>query len=159
MRLLSILLGCALAACAADQSDQDEVVAVVNKLFAGMSSKNVDQIASTMTADAKLFSAQNDKISLPLAGADFARRIAANKSAIVERMWNPTVLVRGSIAMLWADYDVYVDSKFGHCGIDAFMLLKTADGWKISQIEYTSETQNCKPSPLGVPDPGERRHP
>jgi len=70
---------------------------------------------------------------------------------VVERMWNPTVLVRGRIAMVWADYDVYVGGKFGHCGIDAFTLLKTDAGWKISGIQYTSETQGCKPNPLGPP--------
>lgn len=156
MRLLSLLLGCALMACAADQNDKDEVVAVVNKLFAGMSGKNADEIAATMTADAKLIAAQAGKVSAPVGPADFARRIASNPGRIVERIFNPTVLVRGRIAVVWADYDVYVDSKFGHCGIDSFMLLKTEAGWKISEIEYTSETQNC--SPHGVPDPGERRH-
>ncbi len=156
MRLLSVLAACALFASAADQSDKDDVVAAVNRLFAAMSAKNAGEIAAAMTADAKLIAAQGDKISTPIAPADFARRIASNPARIVERIYNPTVLVRGRIATVWADYDVYVDSKFGHCGIDAFMLAKTEAGWKISQIEYTAETENCAPHTVG--DPGERKH-
>jgi len=149
MRIGFLLLACGLIASADDRDDKAQVVAVVNTLFEGMASKNGDTITSTMTADAKLIAAQPDRVGTPITRDDFAKRIAAGNAQVVERMWDPTVLVRGRIAMLWAEYDVHVGGKFNHCGIDAFMLLKSDDGWKISTIEYTSETQNCKPSPLG----------
>lgn len=149
MRIVWLLLACTLIAAAGDRDEKDHVVSAVNQLFTAMSAKDAPAMAAIMTDDAKLFAAQDDKISPPRTRDDFAQRIASNKSHIVERIWKPTVLVRGRIAMLWAEYDLHVDGKFGHCGIDAFMLLKTDAGWKISNIEYTSETQNCKPSPLG----------
>ena len=134
--------------CATAADDRAQVMAVVHKLFEGMAARDAAAIADTMMADARIIAAQ-DKIGAARTRDDFAERIRANESQIVERMWKPTVLVRGRIAMLWADYDVHVGGKFNHCGIDSFMLLKTDAGWKISQVEYTSETQNCKPSPLG----------
>jgi ketosteroid isomerase-like protein len=149
MRIAWLLLAAAL--CASAQDDKKEVVSVVTKLFEGMAAGDADAISSTMTPDAKLVAAQDDKVSPATTRDQFARRIGANKNRVVERMWNPTVLVRGRIAMVWADYDVYVGGKFGHCGIDAFTLLKTDAGWKISGIQYTSETQGCKPNPLGPP--------
>jgi hypothetical protein len=30
-----------------------------------------------------------------------------------------------------------VDEKYSHCGVDVFMLVKTADGWKISTLADT----------------------
>ena len=45
-------------------------------------------------------------------------------------------------------YDFWTDGKFSHCGIDAFELIKTVDGWKIAGGTYTIEA-NCGPSPLG----------
>lgn len=153
MRIACWLLICSLIAAAADQEDKAQVVSVVNQLFKGMYTKDAEAIKSTMTADAKLISAQNEKVGAAITRDDFAQRISANKNDVLERIWEPTVLVRGRIATVWAEYDVHVGGKFGHCGIDAFMLVKTDAGWKISDITYTSETQNCKPSPLGpVPE-------
>jgi ketosteroid isomerase-like protein len=149
MRIVSLLLACAIGCMAADQNEKQQVVAAVNKLFEAMSAASGDAIAATMTPDAKLIAVADDKVAPPRTRDDFVQRIAASKSTIVERMWKPTVLVRGRIATVWAEYDVHVGGKFGHCGIDAFMLVKGDDGWKISSIEYTSETQGCKPSPLG----------
>ena len=149
MRIAWLLLAAAL--CASAQDDKKEAVAVVDKLFAGMAARDAGLMSSTMTPDAKLVGAQDGQISSAITGDEFAQRIVANKSSVVERMWNPTVLVRGRIAIVWADYDVYVGGKFGHCGIDSFMLLKTDAGWKISGIQYTSETQGCKPNPSGPP--------
>lgn len=148
MRFAALLLLCAV--CAPAQDDNHQVVSVVNKLFEAMSASDADGISSTMTPDAKLVAAQNDKF-VATTRDQFAQRIGANKNRVVERIWNPTVLVRGRIAMVWAEYDVYVSDKFGHCGIDAFTLLKTDAGWKISGIQYTAETQGCKPNPLGPP--------
>ena len=149
MRIAWLLLVAAL--CASAQDDKKDVTAVVDKLFAGMAAGKADVITSTMTADAKLVSAQDGQISALITGEQFAQRISAAKGRVLERMWDPTVLVPGLIAMVWAEYDVYVGPKFLHCGIDEFMLLKTDAGWKISGVQSTAETQGCKPNPLGPP--------
>ena len=69
----------------------------------------------------------------------------------LERFWNPTLLIQGRIAVVWTQYDFYRNGQFSHCGIDAFSLLKTADGWKIAGTTYTAETTGCPESPLGPP--------
>jgi hypothetical protein len=76
-------------------------------------------------------------------------RLADSKDALLERMWEPKVLLRGPIAVVWAEYDFHRNKTFHHCGFDSVNLLKTAEGWKISGIAYTSETTGCKASPLG----------
>ena len=45
-------------------------------------------------------------------------------------------------------YDFWIDGKFSHCGIDAFDLIKTEEGWKLAGGVYTIESK-CEPSPLG----------
>lgn len=150
MRIVSMLLACAIGCCAADQNEKQAVIAAVQKLFDGMAAANGDAVAATMTPDAKLIAVQDGKVAARTRD-DFAQRIAASKGTYLERMWKPTVLVNGGIAMLWADYDFHLSGKFNHCGIDAFLLVKTGDAWKISSIEYTSQTEGCKPSPLGPP--------
>ena len=60
---------------------------------------------------------------------------------IKERMRDTGVVVQvhERIAMVWAPYDLWVNDKFSHSGVDVFTLLKTAEGWKISSCSYTVE--------------------
>jgi hypothetical protein len=64
-------------------------------------------------------------------------------------MWDPDVRIHGAIAVVWTRYDFWVDGKFSHCGVDAFDLVKTAEGWRIAGGVYTVERTGCPPSPLG----------
>lgn len=137
------------AAAEADREEKDRVVAAVNKLFHGMATRDAAEIADSLTADVKIIADSGGKIGSVVTRDDFVKRITGGQNTVVERMWKPTVLVRGRIATVWAEYDVHVNGKFGHCGIDAFMLVKSDEGWKISDVTYTAETENCKPSPLG----------
>ena len=88
-------------------------------------------------------------VVVPRAG--FTILDAASQSRLLERIWEPKVMVRGRIAMVWAEYDFYANGKFGHCGVDSFLMLKTAGGWKATAISYTAETEGCVASPLGPP--------
>ena len=153
MRIVALLLLCVAACTAADhrekQGEKQQVIALVHRLFENMAAGNGDAVAAAMLPDVRLIAVRDGKISPASGRDDFVQRIAASKGGLLERIWSPTVLVRGQIAMLWADYDLHIGTKFSHCGVDAFFLLKTGDGWKISQVQYTAESQGCKPSPLG----------
>ena len=81
-------------------------------------------------------------------GQEYLKDLAAMKQSVRERIWNPDVRVRESIASVWTPYDVWIDGKFSHCGIDSFDLVKTDEGWKIAGGTYTVEAR-CEPSPLG----------
>ena len=40
----------------------------------------------------------------------------------------PTVLIRGSIAVVWGEYDFWIDGKFSHCGVDNIALANLLEG-------------------------------
>lgn len=67
----------------------------------------------------------------------------------LERYWDPTVLIEGSIAVFWAPYDFHIDGEFSHCGIDSFQLVKREGQWYLSNLSWTRQRQGCEPSPLG----------
>ena len=79
---------------------------------------------------------------------EYFAQLQASKQKMRERMWSPDVRIRGLIATVWTPYDFWIDGKFSHCGIDAFDLIKTEEGWKLAGGVYTLETK-CEPSPLG----------
>lgn len=135
----------------ADAAEDNAILGVVQRVFDGMAAHDGAMIRNAMTADARLTSLRGDQPGATIPVEQFAHGVEGSQSRLLERMWAPKVMVRGRLASVWAVYDFHRDGKFTHCGIDAFLLVKTAEGWKISSIAYTAETEGCAPSPLGPP--------
>jgi hypothetical protein len=129
----------------------DTPVAAVQQLFDAMKAHDGAAASAVVMPDANLLSIRDDGKPVVTPFPQFVEHLTASKATWLERMWNPTVLQRGAIALVWAEYDFHLDGKFHHCGVDSVSLVKTADGWKISGISYTAETTGCAPSPLGPP--------
>jgi len=150
MRALTLLLLAGLPAMTADPEEKT-VIAAIQTMFDGMAAHNPEMVKSVLTPDARAVGVRDDKLGTARSRDELAQAIAGGATPILERMWEPKVLVRGRIANVWAEYDFHANGKFSHCGIDTFLLLKTGEGWKIFSLTYTMETQGCKPSPLGPP--------
>jgi hypothetical protein len=116
-----------------------------------MAAHNADAARALFTPEATLLSVRSDGTPVTTPHEQFVQRVGSSKDAWLERMWKPTVLMHGGIAVVWAEYDFHLNGKLNHCGVDSVNLLKTPNGWKISGIAYTSETSGCAPSPLGPP--------
>jgi len=144
MRLLLTFALSALA-LAAQSSDEKDAIAVVQQVFDGMKAHNAAAIGSAMLPDARLYAIRDTGATVSTAASDFATQIAGNQSDLLERFTaKPQVLIAGRMAQVWGEYEFHRDGKFNHCGVDSVSLLKTADGWKIAAIAYTSETTGCK---------------
>ena len=65
------------------------------------------------------------------------------RGAYRERYWDPTVLVRGSLAVVWTPYEFWIDGKTSHCGIDVFDMLKERGVWRIANAMWTVEPAAC----------------
>jgi hypothetical protein len=145
MRSLAFLAFALALPLAAQTPDEKAALEAVQKVFLGMSMHDAAMIRSIMLADARLYSLGDQATPAPsISASDFADRIAALKGDLLERFTaQPSILLHGSIAQVWGAYEFLLDGKFHHCGIDAFTLLKTADGWKIAAIADTRETTGC----------------
>ncbi len=60
-----------------------------------------------------------------------------------ERYWDPVVLVRGPIAVVWTPYEFWRDGKTTHCGIDVFELVQQEGRWLIGNMMWTVEPDAC----------------
>jgi hypothetical protein len=132
--------------------DSAAVVTVVQQLFDGMASRDTALLRKILLPGASIVSlgSRSGAPNVTMrTDADFVKGMGSGTDKLLERIWTPTVMIRNAIATLWAPYDFHINGKFSHCGIDAFSLLKTADGWRIANITYTSERTGCEPSPLG----------
>jgi hypothetical protein len=145
MRLPAILVLIAFAPLFAQSSDERDAVAVAQQVFDGMKAHDAALMRSAMLPDARLYAVRQTGATVSTAAADFAAQVSGIQGDLVERFTaRPQVLIRGRMAQVWGEYEFLRDGKFNHCGVDSFSLLKTADGWKIAAIVYTSETTGCK---------------
>ncbi len=68
---------------------------------------------------------------------------APHAAAYDERISHPRILVDGTLASVWADYDFYLGTQFSHCGVDIFQLAKVGTSWKIVALSDTRRTTGC----------------
>jgi len=64
-----------------------------------------------------------------------------------EKIWSYKIRIDDNLASAWTDYTFYVGEKLSHCGVNAFHLVNTQDGWKISHITDTRRRNNCQTTP------------
>ena len=145
MRILTVVLLLGMPVVLAETPDAKEAVAAVQKLFDGMAAKDANAIRGSMLADARLYSLRRDGTVSNTTSEDFVKRISSIEGTVLERFTGtPSVSIQGAIAQVWGEYEFLRSGKFDHCGIDTATVFKTADGWKIASISFTSETTGCK---------------
>ena len=151
----TILCAIASVSCAVEaQTPRDSVIATVQEFFRTMEANDATGAARILTPDGLAYATQSRGDSVIVRSRSFQShldRLREGRDVILERMWNPVVQVHQTVAMVWTPYDLYVNGKFSHCGIDVFTLVKERDGWKVANVSYTVEPTGCTPSPLGPP--------
>ncbi len=154
MRLVLIVLLFAMlpaTSLAQTAADRDAVLKVVQIFFDTMTARDVEGARKILAPEGRFYAMDMRKPKsdpLTFTNEEYFGRLQKGKQTSRERIWNPEVRVHGLIATVWAPYDLWTDGKFSHCGIDAFDLIKTSEGWKISGGAFTMEAK-CEPSPLG----------
>lgn len=129
-----------------------DVLAAVQALFDAMAARDSAATADILIGDGVYFAAgvrDGGPVHGVASQADFPAQVAAQPAPLIERMWDATVLVHDPIAIVWTPYDFHFGEEFSHCGVDAFSLVRTPEGWKIAGIVFTRETEDCPESPLG----------
>ncbi|MEO8634015.1 MAG: nuclear transport factor 2 family protein [Gemmatimonadales bacterium] len=133
-------------------AERPAVLAAVDSLLAAMSRRDVALSRRLLVPGAAFHSILDGEApAAPRMQSDsgYLRSLASDTSALRERIWEPTTMIAGALAQVWAPYDFHVNGTFSHCGIDSFLLLKTTVGWQIAAVAYTVRRQGCARSPLG----------
>lgn len=127
----------------------EEVMAVVKKVFDGMRTRDTALMRSVFDTGTRLVTTatrngqpfvRETKIN------DFINIIAGAPPAdtLNETIYDSEVRMDGNLATVWTRYDFHVNSRFSHCGVDAFQLARTASGWKIIALADTQRREGCK---------------
>ena len=144
-KLLLLLFLCPLLAVGQQKiSDEDQIKAVILKTFSAM--KSVDSVAlkSCFTEKAVLQISQvkpegNTVREVPI--ANFVKNVMTRKAGDMDERvlsWGP-ILVDHEIATAWVPYEFYLNGKFTHKGVDAFILVKVGEDYKIQTLVYNMQ--------------------
>ncbi len=147
MKSVLMLLLCPLFLFGQNQKvnkDEDQIKAVVLRTFTAM--KSVDSVAlkSCFTEKALLHISQvrpegNVIREVPI--ASFVKNVMTRKPGDMDERvlsWGP-ILIDHEIATAWVPYEFYLNGKFTHKGVDAFILVKVGEEYKIQTLLYNTQ--------------------
>jgi hypothetical protein len=134
--------------------EEKAVIAAVEQFFRALETRDTDLARNILLPEGVVFSIREqggEKSIRATSHEQIIDSFASSTEKMLERIWDPKTLIHKEIAVVWTKYDFHREGKFSHCGVDAFNLIKTPEGWKIAGILYTVEKEGCEESPLGPP--------
>ena len=127
----------------AQSDDHELILAVMEKAFAAVHSNNPDDWRAIQLAEG------TEALEMQISNnEEFLANLKPDGHDYMER-WTgePTILVRGPIAVIWGEYEFWIDGEFSHCGVDSVDLVKVEEEWKIANFMWTVEKENCPTAP------------
>ncbi|GAB2695956.1 nuclear transport factor 2 family protein [Mucilaginibacter koreensis] len=150
MRILFILL-IAIVISTGAYAQQNETAAIkqtIANLFDGMRRADTTLVRSAFAKGMVLHSvaarADGSVVLVNEKPDDFIKSIGTpHKEMYDERLGKMDIKIDADLASVWVPYQFYLGSKFSHCGVDVFQLMKIAAGWKIIYIADTRHKDGC----------------
>lgn len=137
----AMLLAAGSAPLAAQASQEQEVRAVIDRLFNGMRAADSAAVRATFHPEARLQTTavrDGQPVLRTDSLAKFLRAVGTPRTSVWdERIANVEIRADGELASAWMDYAFYVGDRFSHCGVNAFQFARTPAGWQIIQIADT----------------------
>jgi hypothetical protein len=129
------------------QAERAEILHPVEELFAAMEHRDPARAAAVLLPEGQFvvvrLNGDGRATTSITTHESFLARLGEGDEPWFERYWNPEIQVHGPIAVVWTPYDFSRGERFSHCGVDAFNLVRTDEGWKIAATVYTVEPTGC----------------
>jgi len=139
----------------AESGDREAILTVMDKAFAAVRSNIADDWRAIQLAEGTTLSFRPGPAERP---EELEMRISNNENFIADlkpdgheyiEQWTsePTILIRGPIAVIWGEYEFWIDGEFSHCGVDSADLVKISGEWKVANFMWTVEKEDCPTAP------------
>jgi hypothetical protein len=157
--LFLLFLPC-LAPAQSSGEERAAVRAVIESMFDGMRAGDSSMVRAAFFPGAQLHTTIIDRAGNPaLAGSplqSFLEAVAAPRHEIWdEKIWSYDIQIEQNLASAWTEYSFFRGPRLSHCGVNAFQLFKSAEGWKIIQVTDTRRVEGCHAQP---PEPEKTLH-
>ncbi|MEP7321848.1 MAG: nuclear transport factor 2 family protein, partial [Saprospiraceae bacterium] len=133
-------------------TDQEQIITTVMRVFDAMKIGDSSSLRPLFSPACVLYTADANAAGQNVLTQEsisaFIQSVGTpRKEVIDERILKYKIDMDGPLAQVWADYNLYVDNKFYHCGVDVFQLYKSPIGWKIFELADTRRKTGCGTDP------------
>jgi ketosteroid isomerase-like protein len=129
------------------EASRTAVLDAVDRFFVAMKERDIEAYAAALVPEATYFTrritADGPGPVRMRTGAEDLAGMRTGTERLEEWIFDPVVLVRGPLAVLWAPYLFHVDGRFSHCGVDIFQMARLERTWKMTNASWTVETEGC----------------
>jgi hypothetical protein len=131
---------------AQQNKEKEDVLKVARQFFEALEKQDTITFKKIMMKNSNSYMVIEGKDSVRLIGRPHNNFNLKPENIVKERMRESEVIVNihRRIATIWAPYDLWVNDKYSHCGVDVFIMLKGNQGWKIGTISFSIEKEGCK---------------
>jgi hypothetical protein len=150
-----VLIFSLLAGMVHAQTDPEGVAIMkpITALFTGMNLGDSAMVRSAFTSHVTMATVSIDKegkvnVKRENSLATFLKAVGTpHPEPWSEPIWDVRIEQDGPLAQVWAHYAFYLGTKFSHCGVDAFQLVKENGAWKIFHLTDTRQREGCNVPP------------
>ena len=130
------------------QTATDSVKQTVNNLFTAMRTSDTvllrsafsnEAILQTITSVGGQTKVRTDKVDAFVQSVGKPHPEVYDERIVFER-----VEVDGDLASVWTPYEFYIGTKFSHCGVNSFQLVRLNGEWKIQYLIDTRRKEPCR---------------
>ena len=121
---------------AAQHSEEEAVKNAIRQLFEGMKRGDSAMVKAVFYENPVMQTALTTKDgSLRLVTASLEKFLTAvgtpHTDVWDEQITFGKILIDGPLAVVWTPYKFYLGTKYSHCGVNSFQLVKLEGNWKI----------------------------
>ncbi len=132
----------------AQSGDHDSVRAVVTGLFDAMRTRDTSAMRAAFDSTAILRSIGARGIRSDAVDAWISSVANAPTGLVLdERIRDMRIELDGPLATAWVPYEFYAGDRFSHCGVNAILLGKIGNAWKILAVVDTRQRERCTVTP------------
>ncbi len=124
---------------------QDSILAPILSLFRGMQAHD-----SAMVRGAFVPGAQFSRPAAPGQGHryttldQFVAAVGQPGLPWNERIYDADIREDAGLATVWTFFTFHAGEQFSHCGVNAFHVVRTGQGWKISGLADSNRRTGCE---------------
>ncbi len=124
------------------QHSEEDVRLVIDQLFDGMRAGDSTMVRSVFAGEAQTISTgfRNDGTpAMQVGDIDrFVQAVGTPHDVVWdEKIWDVEIRVDDNLATAWMKYAFFLGEQFSHCGVDAFVLVRRPEGWKVVHLSDT----------------------
>ena len=130
------------------QTDEADIKQTIMKMFDGMRAGDSAMVHSAFADQVMMQHVTKNNIGETVVLAPNLKNFLKAVGTPHDKVWDEkikfeTIQIDGDMASVWTPFKFYLGGEFSHCGVNAFKLYKSEDGWKIFHLVDTRRTTDC----------------